>query len=52
MESEYRYGSLMKGPDTILIVDDDEMNRAILENLFSSFYAVEEAENGREGWRS
>ena len=49
MESEYRYGSLMKGPDTILIVDDDEMNRAILENLFSSFYAVEEAENGREG---
>ena len=49
MESEYQYGPLMKGPDTILIVDDDEMNRAILENLFSSFYAVEEAENGREG---
>ena len=35
--------------DVLLIVDDDEMNRAILENLFSSFYAVEEAENGREG---
>ena len=49
MESEYQYGPLSQGPDTILIVDDDEMNRAILENIFSSFYAVEEAENGREG---
>ena len=32
-------------PDTILVVDDDEINRGILENLFASFYRVEEAEN-------
>lgn len=36
-------------PDTILVVDDDEINRGILENLFASFYRVEEAENGRIG---
>lgn len=35
--------------NTILIVDDDEINRAILENIFSSGYCVEEAENGRIG---
>lgn len=35
--------------DTILIVDDDAINRAILENVFSSGYHVEQAENGREG---
>ena len=35
--------------DTILIVDDDEINRAILENIFSSQYKVAEADNGRLG---
>ena len=35
--------------ETILIVDDDEFNRAILDNIFSASYATEEAENGREG---
>lgn len=35
--------------DTILIVDDDAINRAILENIFASGYHVEEAENGEEG---
>lgn len=35
--------------NTMLIVDDDEMNRIILDNLFSAFYEVEEAENGRQG---
>lgn len=34
---------------TILIVDDDEFNRAILNNLFSEIYAIREAENGRAG---
>ena len=33
----------------ILIVDDDELNRAILTNIFSRFYTIEEAENGEEG---
>lgn len=35
--------------DTILIVDDDAINRAILENIFASGYHVEEAEDGEEG---
>ena len=32
---------------TILIVDDDVINRKVLGKIFSSDYAVEEAENGR-----
>lgn len=36
-------------PDTLLIVDDDEMNRAILENIFAGQYRIEQAENGRLG---
>lgn len=36
-------------PDTILVIDDDDINRGILDNLFSAFYRVEEAENGRIG---
>lgn len=35
--------------NTILIVDDDEMNRAILAQIFESEYAIEEAQNGKEG---
>ena len=33
---------------TILIVDDVELNRAILAELFSDIYHILEAENGRE----
>ena len=33
----------------ILIVDDDAVNRAILEQIFSGRYRVLEAENGRDG---
>ncbi len=33
----------------MLIIDDDEINRGILDNLFSPFYKVLEAENGRSG---
>lgn len=33
----------------ILIVDDDEFNRAVLANIFSGDYSIAEAENGREG---
>lgn len=35
----------------LLIVDDDEMNRAILRNLFERTYPVEESENGRDALR-
>ena len=34
---------------TLLIVDDDEFNRAILDNLFAPYYTIQEAENGRQG---
>ncbi len=33
----------------ILIVDDDEINRSILRNLFDESYPVEEAANGEDG---
>lgn len=36
-------------PNTLLIVDDTEINRAILHLIFCSSYAVEEAENGQIG---
>ena len=35
--------------DMILIVDDDEFNRAVLENIFSAYYSTDEAEDGDEG---
>ena len=33
--------------DTLLIVDDSELNRAILREIFYREYRIEEAENGR-----
>ncbi len=33
----------------LLIVDDDEINCAILENLFAPYYETDTAENGRAG---
>ena len=33
----------------MLIVDDDIINRSILENIFSRYYRIEEAEDGSEG---
>ncbi len=35
--------------DHILIVDDDEINRGILDNIFCDYYIAEEAENGKIG---
>ncbi|MGE9985101.1 response regulator [Desulfovibrio sp. SGI.169] len=35
-------------PNIILIVDDDEINRDILGNIFTADYSVEPAENGKE----
>lgn len=38
-----------KPTDRILIVDDDEMNRAILANIFEPYYVIDEAEDGKAG---
>lgn len=35
--------------NTILIIDDDAINRAILRKIFTCSYQVQEAENGRKG---
>lgn len=35
--------------NTILIIDDDEINRGILNHMFSDSYEIREAENGKEG---
>lgn len=43
------HSAVYRSPQTILIVDDDEINRGILDNIFSEHYQVEEAENGRVG---
>lgn len=50
-EMETKYTSPVNGKkaDRILIVDDDPVNRKILEKLFSAFYEVIEAEDGHEG---
>lgn len=34
--------------NTILVVDDEEINRAILSNLLSDSYKIEEAKNGQD----
>ncbi len=36
-------------PGTILIIDDDEINRVMMKNIFDSGYLVEEADNGQKG---
>lgn len=36
-------------PNTLLIIDDAEVNRAVLDSIFSPTYAVEQASNGQEG---
>ncbi len=45
MESRLQSGQ----KTTILIVDDDAINRKILKKIFSEFYDIQEAKNGREG---
>ena len=45
----FLYDNIPGPPDTVLIIDDDEINRAILDNLFSETYVIQEAENGRIG---
>ena len=38
-----------EGKQTILIVDDSEMNRAILADMLGGEFNIIEAENGKEG---
>lgn len=38
-------------PDIMLIVDDDGLNRWMLENIFKPFYKIETAENGKMGMK-
>ena len=38
-----------RDPRTMLIVDDDAINRAVLANIFCEHYRIEEAANGAEG---
>lgn len=33
----------------VMIIDDNEINRELLKNIFENSYKTEEAENGREG---
>lgn len=48
MEREYKCLT-NDGADSMLIVDDDPVNRKILGKLFSPYYKVIEAENGQAG---
>ena len=45
MSSQYRN----EPADTLLIVDDNDINRDILDSIFAPFYLTEQAENGRRG---
>ena len=38
----------MNKTEMMLIVDDNEINRMLLDNIFSGDYRILEAENGQE----
>ena len=42
---ENRENGVSTVPQTMLIVDDDFIHRSIMENIFSSYYRIEEAED-------
>lgn len=48
MEMQYSLSADNVASDTILIVDDDKINRKILGKIFSGHYKIIEAENGQE----
>lgn len=49
MEQDTLRPAVIGGRQTILIVDDDPINRAVLRKIFSASYDVKEAANGRQG---
>lgn len=49
MEGEYFGAAGGAAQETLLIVDDDEINRAILEQIFAPYYTIRQAEDGQEG---
>ena len=49
MPENFQRSELSQEVNTILVIDDDEINRGILGFLFSDGYNILEAENGREG---
>ena len=49
MDKQIGSASPLTVPNTLLIVDDDAINRAILENIFLPYHAIRMAENGRQG---
>ena len=51
MTGGLHFHNALSEANTILIIDDDEINRGILGNLFSAYYKIQEAENGRDGLR-
>lgn len=49
MELDVRKTGGIYLPDKILIVEDDEINRMVLSNIFADSYDIIEAENGERG---
>lgn len=49
MQKDANWDTLEEEHQRLLIVDDSELNRALLANIFESTYEIQEAENGKEG---
>lgn len=49
---QFPFSGGLSDANTILIIDDDEINRGILGHLFSGQYAIQEAENGKDGLKA
>ena len=49
MQDNSALDALEEERSRLLIVDDSELNRALLANIFQQSYEIQEAENGREG---
>lgn len=49
MADYFQFPNAPSEVNTILIIDDDEINRGILNLLFADSYIIQEAENGKAG---